>query len=435
MKRSLLIHFAWGLTVLGAFVFGRQFSRPADAPPASGAGRTAILDLRAQSALPSGPLGKTGADKEGGANAGTAAASRALTPRQIEDTAKKAFTDPNPLTRTLAFAKLLESMTPDNVHQIMDSMRANRAQGDQWRLFSYAWGAMDGAGAIAHAETLEGDQKKAFLGQALTGWAGKDPNAAIAWVNSLSNQDEKNSLQGSIVSGLADKDTALAVSYVYELEKAGNRQAASHMQTVAAEELRRHGPEGAARWGESLPDGPLKGAALDSVANAYVRQDPEAAASWAAKFAGTDYGARAVEEVGREWAAKDPQAAVTWLQSLNEGPAQAWGARSAFSQWTQRDPLAASQYLASMPHSPFRDSAVSGLVRSIAGEDPESAMIWAQTIRDERSRMRNIMRTGREWFQRDPGAAAAWLETAGISQEAKQAIINPQRRDRPRSRG
>jgi hypothetical protein len=432
MKSPLLTHSVWSLAALGTFAVGYFLARPSSSSTARDNNRS----LTVQTSLPGSPgnplpsPGKTG--PEAAALAAAARLAALATPEAIDALTKEALNDPNPLTRNLAFSKLLASMTPENVGMLLESLKTNRANGDQMRLFLYAWGAMDSAGALAHADTLEGRDKARFLNETIPGWASKDPQGAIGWLAQQPEGEETNRLRANLVGGLADHDIGLATSYVLERARANDPQAAAFMQTVAGEEIRKNGPAAATAWGESLPEGPLKGGALDQIAGAWVQQNPEAAAAWATKFAQTDYGARVVEEVGDEWAERDPKAAVAWLGSLTEGPARAEGTYSALREWTRRDPTAASQYLASMPQSASKDSAVSGFARSLAYEDPESAIIWARTITDEKSRVQTLTRAGQAWFRRDPNAATTWLQSAQLPADAQKAILNPPRDDRRR---
>ncbi len=427
MKRSHLLHAAWSLATLGAFALGSSWprlspdpSRPPH-PLLSNTPDPGRLPLAKAKPNPTSPLGSPSSPTP-------------LTPGQRDALAKRAFTDPNPLSRNQAFSQLLDSLTPENAPALLESLTTNRASGDQWRLFLYAWGATDGPAAIAHAETLQGGRKDRFLEAALPGWAGKNPSAATTWLESLEEGDAKNRQRANLVAGLADHDIALATAYALNRATLGDKQAETYLHTVAEEELRKNGPAAATTWGQSLPDGKLKATALTRIAEAYAGENPSAAAVWAAPFANTSYGPTVVAQIGNQWAERDPKAAVAWLSTLDEGTARSDGTYSALRGWTRRDPMAASEYLAALPPSPSKDSAVSGFARSLAREDPESAVIWAKTIGDESSRLKTLTRAGQSWFLRDPTQATQWLQSANLPESAQQAILNPSREDRRRAR-
>ena len=431
MKSSFLTHSAWSFAALGTFALGYVLAKPANSESGPGSNHSLIVSKGTPGLVPGGPL-SVNATEATSAAAAIVARANPLTPTQIDVLARDAFTDPNPLTRSRAFAKLLESMTPENAGALMESLKSNRAGGEQMQLFLYAWGAMDSAGALAHAETLEGRDKARFIQSTLPGWASKNPEAAIAWLDTMAEGEEKERFRGSLVGGLADRDIGLATSYALARGAAGDKEADEYIETITGEQLRRNGPAASVLWGESLPEGPLKDEALEDIADAYVQRDPAAAAAWAEKYATAATGGGIIEEVGGEWAQRDPKAAVTWLNSLADGPAKSEGTFSALREWTRHDPTAASEYLAALPSSTSKDSAVSGFARSLAREDPESAIIWAKTISDEASRVQTLTQAGQAWFRRDPTAAATWLQNSQLPPAAQQAILNPPRDDRRR---
>ena len=435
MNKPLITHSLWLAAALAAYTAGATRSpRPASA---SEGARTLVT---VPTPPPPGSSTQGTPDPNGAATTTDSLADsqspksrQPLSDSEIEPVAREAFTDPNPLKRQLAFARLLDGLTPENAQSIRQQMRGGRANGDQWRLFQYAWGAADGPGALAAASALENkDYRTGATASAITGWASTDPQKAIAWLAGVGDQDERNRLQDSLVGGLADHDIGVATRYVMDLAATGDARAAAHMETVASEQIRKAGPEGAARWAESLIAGDAKAAALDRVANTYVASNPEAAAAWAAQFATSDYGARVIEEVGDEWAEKNPVAAVKWLQNLADGRGKSDGMYSALGEWARHDPTAASQYLVDMPPSALKDTAVNGFVRRLAWEDPESALAWAGTIAQDAPRTEAMTRAAQAWFLSNREAAIQWLPTSGLSAEAQQKVLETKPGDRRR---
>lgn len=423
-------HIVWALIAASTFVVGRATVKKSSVTQEMlSLGQSAPSETSLLGASSSEADRQTAEGTLGGANG--SATGEPLTGEALENLAKEAFKDPNPLKRSLAFAKLLESMTPENAQEIREQMRAQDAGGDQWRLFQYAWGAVDGEGALAASFEIENERyRNGALSSAISGWASSDPNGAIAWMNAMEDGDVKNRMQEGLVGGLADYSVSMASDYVVKLAADGNRRAPDLMADVASEQLRQSGARSSATWSENLPNGPLKGAAMDRVANAFVDEDPVAAAEWAEKYATAAYGARVIEEVGDEWAERKPAEAVAWLDSLPEGDGKVDGMQSALGEWARRDPTAASQYLTEMPDSPTKDAAISGFVSRVAWEDPTAAIAWAGTIGQEGQRQEALVRAGQAWYRRDREAATAWLETSGLPPEAQQKVTTS--RDRRR---
>ena len=440
MKKTA-IHGLWFAAALGAFGAGKFAARPSTSDGAREANARVYLTPQ----LISGTAGqsevgsipdKTKAGAAGESKRATGTVFEPFEDYQIAGIATEAFSDPNPLKRQLAFARLLEGLTPENAQLIREQMRGGKAEGDQWRLFQYAWGAADGEGALAAAQAIENkDHRNGAIGSAITGWASADPASAIGWVGSMEDGDEKNRLHENLVGGLAYHDIGTATSYVMKLADAGDQRAAQYMETVASEQLRKDGHQAAATWASNLPDGDVKGAALDRVANTYVARDAAGAAAWAEQFADKDFGARVIEEVGDEWAERDPAASVAWLESLSEGQGKSEGMSSALGEWARRDPTAASEYLVAMPASELKDTAVNGFVRRVAWEDPESAIVWANSISQDNLRNEAMTRAAQAYFVKDREAALQWLPNSCLSDEAQLKVLETRNDRRRRGRG
>lgn len=429
MSHRLVPHAIWFTVALGAYGLGKwSFQSQADRAAGtviqvngvgSGQADTASNLLVRKASQGTESPGAVGVAK------------RAFTQDDLESIAKEAFSDPNPLKRELAFARLLEGLTPENAEQIREQMRGGRASGDQWRLFQYAWGSVDGPGALAKAAEIDRkDWRERAVSTALSGWASADPAKAIAWLGEM-EESERGQYQDDLVNGLADSDIGVASDYVLGLVEAGDRRGPELMGAVAGEQLRKSGPIVAASWAQKLPDGSAKGSALDRVAHDYVGKDPAAAAAWAEQFATADYGARVIEEVGDEWAERDPASAVSWLETLDDGAGKREGFESALGEWVRKDPTGASQYLVEMPPGELKDTAINGFVSRLAWEDPQSAITWAGTIEQESTRMEALTRAGQAYFRRDQEGAREWLQTSGLSEEAQKKVTEV-RRDRRR---
>lgn len=427
MNKTLLIHGFWAIAVFAAFGLGSKKaahpSAAADDPTTAGKSRLSARMSDNDPKNPSSRRGDRDATKRNGSAIGRLFG---VADRNLDTLITQALRDPNQITRRLAFSKLLDSMTPENAGSLREQLVALGAEPDQWRDFHYAWGALDGKAAVAHAmESPEQD-----LGATMTGWAATNPAEAMAMLDNLpeSLKGQRDELTASVVAGLADTNRSIATDLVLRLAQEGNSRATNLIETVAHETLRADGPEAASRWSDSLPDGPVKAAAMGKVADAYARQDPQAAASWVQNLAGESYAAKAVEEIGGRWAQSDPSAAVGWLESLPAGTGQTAGLRTSFDDWEDRNPAAAQEYLKAMPQSPQRDSSINGFATGYAWQNPQVAIAWVQSIGDPALRERSMTQVGKIFYQQNPTGAAAWLENSGLSDEARQKILPPDRR-------
>lgn len=431
MKKSLIIHGCWAVAVFTAFSLGtRNGGSPSvekadEKNRADGFRSSARLEESRADARTSRSGNRSKEDRDE-SNLSSLFGSIASASGNLDLLAEQALRDPNPITRRLAFSRLLEALTPENAEAIRSQLVSLGASGDQWRDFHYSWGAIAGKAAFDHAAASD----EPDLAATMTGWAAANPSEALALLKDLPQemQGQRDELTASVVSGLAHRDQNMATDLVLRLGQEGNGRAGNLMEIVANETLRSKGPEQASQWAESLPDGPLKGTAMSRIAESYARKDPLAAAQWAQRFADKDYASRTIEQVGGRWAQSDPVAAVGWLESLPAGNGQTAGLRNAFGDWEDRDPAAAGEYLLAMPQSAKRDSAISGFATGYAWQNPQLAIAWAQDIRDPGLRQSSLTRAGQAFFQRDPAGARAWLETSGLPAATQQQIANSNNR-------
>jgi len=428
MKTKLMMHGCWAAAVVVAFALGSR--RSGGTPNHAAAKPTAVPPNTAQPAANlSGSLSGRKPDRP--SSRGISAieglfGSINSSGGDLSPLIQQALRDRNPVTRRLAFARLLESLTPGNAGAVREQLVALGADPDQWRDFHYSWGAIDGKAAFAHAATTP----EADLAATLTGWTAANPREALALIDNLpaAMLGQRDELVASVVAGLSHHDPAVATDYVVRLGREGNAKAGGLMETVANETVRQVGPEAASRWAESLADGPLKGNAMAKVAEVFVQRDPEAAARWTTGFADKEYASRTIEQVGARWAASNPVAAVGWLESLPASPGQKQGLSGAFGDWEDRDPAAAGDYLFAMAKSPQRDAAISGFATGYAWQDPQTAIAWAQDISDPALRESSLTRAGQAFYRRDPDGAMTWLAESGLSEEARQRVLRPERR-------
>jgi hypothetical protein len=427
MNKTMLIHGGWAVAVLAAFALGAKKSDPstlgADDPTAAGKSR---LSARSPDSGPQGPSSRRGDREATKRDSNAIGRFFGVADRNLDLLITQALRDPSQITRRLAFSKLLEAMTPENASTLREQLVALGSEPDQWRDFHYVWGAIDGKAAVAHALT----SPEQDLGATMTGWAAANPAEALAMLANLPKhlEGQRDELTASVVAGLADTNRSIATDHVLRLAQEGYGRASGLMELVANETLRADGPEAASRWSDSLPDGPVKAAAMGKVADAYARKDPEAAARWVGNLAGETYAVKAVETTGGRWARTNPAAAVGWLESLPAGTGQTAGLRNSFDSWEDSNPAAAQEYLKSMPQSPQRDSSISGFATGYAWQNPQVAIDWAQTIADPALRERSLTQVGKIFYQQNPAGAAAWLENSELPDETRQKILPAGRR-------
>ena len=448
MSKTLLIASGWLLTAAGTFALGWTL-RSGD--PASD--KAAVDTPTSNSITSKRTLGEAGKARkqqtEEGAFLAKYLIGGAVSPENMKIAMKAVVDENDPLKRAALFTTLLAQLTPENAQAAFEAFEGTgggrrgggfgRFGDNSKQLFLNAWARLDGESAVKALELQaesNGDQGRGGRGgrgsgagfmdmySALTGWATEDVSKASEYVAGLEDNRMQSMYTSGIVRGLMVNGVDEAVEYVGSLpEDSGDRS--RYMSTIAGDMLEK-GLDSATSWVDGLTDPSLKDGAMSRVAEEFASEDLDGAVTWVTEHAGEAYAISAVSEVAERWANDDPQAVIEWAADLPEA-SQAKVYYEALDEWTKNDAAAASEYLAKMPESVAKDSAVEGFATELSREDPESAMAWATTISDPSVRAQAVTDVAQDWYRQDRSAVEAWLPSSGLSQEAQQSVIEPQR--------
>lgn len=257
------------------------------------------------------------------------------------------------------------------------------------------WGRNDPAAAIAWAErALEGEPSRARSSQLsaiFEGYAATNPQAAFAQAMALDeNPRIKNRLLGDVIEA--------------QIQAGSLEVAKTSVDSVTDPELR-----------ENLRDDLIdEWAAFDPVAaGAYIESLGEGATP------------RLKTALVSEWAESDPVAAAAWLSKLEpEDPAVARGSAAIIREWTRYDLAASADWLNSLPDSPELDRAVASYAFRAAEEDPEAAMTWAGSIKDDRRRSWMMERVAGTWKEQDSESFESYLNNSDFTEEQRSRMEN-----------
>jgi len=195
-----------------------------------------------------------------------------------------------------------------------------------------AWAETDPTTAIAKASELSQplERQNALYSIAAT-WASKDPQSALAWAESLPNE-ERNVAIGNVIFKWTEND-----------------------------------PHAVRAWFQQLPDGLIKQMAADNLPRSLATADPLAAAQFVAELPPGSAQTRAAEEVARAWANSDPGSAAEWAKAFPNGEPRDVVLRDIVFRWSKSDPRAASQWLQNLSADSFsNENILNASIQSVA---------------------------------------------------------------------
>lgn len=345
--------------------------------------------------------------------------------RQVEAFAK-ALNDPDPLKRMSALTGLLQSMGKDEAPTVAELFQelANKKDGrnlrNEYLLFLQAWGGLDGPAAVAFAKRLGNHEEAAT---AMSGWANRDPGAAIAWLETRP-PEESMWLASGIASGWALHDLDGAAKWVETLPPSDGRT--GMLDVLFNRHLETRGMEGAKAWFAGISQDPhnevYRQRAFDLIANRLSKGDPQEALRWLEENEAAGYARKssAVDEVVRAMAERDPRTAAEWVLAHsqikgNGDPDIALAI--AVREWSSRNPGEAENWLSRLQGTENHAPAVLAFTKGNFADRPESAMGWLKTIDNAEVREKAIEQTAVSWLWEDRQAASRYLLDQGYSQE------------------
>ena len=353
---------------------------------------------------------------------------RPRTPEQLRDALLAAKDDPNPISRSAAFAEVLAQLSDENLDEVVeafDQLAFGFENAHDYRMLLYAWGQIDPLAAIEYSNRRAKGIGAGFaVAGVLEGWAGREPKAAVDWVNLPENAGMAKLYRFGLVKGWASQDMEGATAYVLSLDAGGNRP--DLLRTITDERLRRDFAS-TSFWAENLSDDADKKGVFTRVAQQQSRESPGQVAEWLRGHASEDYAADALIRLGDNWGKRAPAEAAAYFDDLPTGRARREGMSEIVESWARDEPAEAAAWLNQKDPSPETDPAVAAYARVTSMEEGSeaSAMEWAVSITDPELQSKTVTSVGRNWYRRDKDAAEAWLPASGLSEQQQDAIRTP----------
>jgi len=234
-------------------------------------------------------------------------------------------------------------------------------------------------------------------------WARLDPDAALAWANSLGQG--KGEALSSVVGEVAKSDPKKAAELAANMDPALRGDAYNSI----ARQWGASNFDDAELWARGLP-ADQQARVFSELIQGLATTNPELAAE---KIKTLEPGRETDTAIGTtagKWAQEDPAAAFDWLAAQTSQRAQRQAMNQVIPSLVVKDPAAALASINKLAAGEVRDSAVSAYVESNYSADPSTLTAPAESISDERDRGRTVATLYNRWKQTDPEAANAYLQ-------------------------
>ncbi|MFT4637084.1 MAG: hypothetical protein ACI8T1_000392 [Verrucomicrobiales bacterium] len=168
-------------------------------------------------------------------------------------------------------------------------------------------------------------------------FAHSDPQAGLAWADSLAEGEERSLYLGKLLGHWSTLDLPAAVEVIQRLD---NPNIAQHALEQMAPEYAKVNPREAAEWASSQND-----EALGGVMKQWAKSDPDEATAWLeAQGAAIDQNAAAAA-LSKGLYGADPGGAADWALSISEPALADERLNSIATKWLAQDSKALQSWL------------------------------------------------------------------------------------------
>ncbi|MCB1204910.1 MAG: hypothetical protein KDN18_11670 [Verrucomicrobiae bacterium] len=270
------------------------------------------------------------------------------------------------------------------------------------------WVEKDRAAALAHAESLEGKDRKTALMTVLSAWAAKEPYEVLAWIEEHGKKDETQSALYTVFRTIAQKDPEEAIALA---------ERSKQMKASGGNVLINGGSYG------------LMGMNTSFLYAIWAEKDPRAAAARALTIPNSQERSSALWTLASTWAQSDPGAAWEWGNALERASDRKAVLQNVISAVAGNgDTSQAIAFLETMPPGQGRSDALQQVASFLANSDPEEAyaFVMQHAVNDrDRQAVSNVLQ---QWARSDPARAFelafSELDPGNARRSAIQSVIN-----------
>ncbi|NWK56096.1 hypothetical protein HW115_10785 [Verrucomicrobiaceae bacterium N1E253] len=153
--------------------------------------------------------------------------------------------------------------------------------------------------------------------------------------------------------------------------------------------------------------------------HAWAKVDPVGALDYAEQNTGTPF---ARQTILASWASDDPESAIVWAKEHHEGDrANPWLV-GVIRGIASTDPKRATEVMHELPFSRERGEALGSIVPYIAKQGHDQALLWLDTIKDEKLLNGATAYMASNLAKSDPKTTADWVSTLDDNEAKHRAV-------------
>jgi hypothetical protein len=278
---------------------------------------------------------------------------------------------------------------------------------------------------LAMGQGLPSPWREQALGILMQEWSPDERMRALTWAGSLPAGGSRDNVLQALASA-ARADSESIIQWLLQLPEGQGRSMAL---MTAIRQTAQGNPARAAQWIDTLGKSqPILQSMSPEILSQWMRTDIPAATAWAGRIPAGPIRDQAYFQVANTLAVSSPDLAMSWAKAIEtEGIRQA-AVSHVISQLANQDLAAAARYLSDLPAGPGYDMAAMRFAGTLAGKNPQDAVLWLETIGNADMKRSATHWVLSQWVSRDPAAAGTWARqiTAGPERDNAFHVLSLQ---------
>lgn len=290
-------------------------------------------------------------------------------------------------------------------------MRDDLTVHDELWLLADRWALESPEDAVTWLSELKfNDPRNPYLFAALSQWASRDPQKAMAWFESHQPVERESAeyLKAGLIRGMARKNPEDALEFLLGQSKALGRSAIDFILGAWSQEGAGVLFAGIDAIPLDRPD--LRLEAYRKAASHLTYSMLGTARDHALNLENQEERRALQSAIANRWAQRDPVAALQWAGEVSDPRVTGIVAK----YWARQEPLEASAWLETRKGGAGYDLSARAVAWSVVGMDPQRAFLQISGMQSEGLRRETFEQVGRFWISDQPQAARAYLENDNL---------------------
>ncbi len=319
--------------------------------------------------------------------------------------------------------QVLSRTQPDRVIEFVNSLPQGELRN---RILRYALVGLQSNQPAKAIELLVGqpitEKIKSNLHQVTLYWAQSSFDEAMSYASNMGNSEYKNAVYSGLISRWFGKDPESARSFAMSVSDTAERGVMLRcmLASIGGTDLEKE-----IIWLESLPQPQLPMMVIPSLFSRLANHVPPKAAVLVEKIQTEEIRNECSHIVVNAWSRFEPENAIQWIRKNKNKQLRMDLYESVIMHWLDENAALLDTILQNQEEDEEKETLIELYVKHALHFEPESAVSWANRLKDPKSRIQNLFETLKVWHRKDPKKAKAWLKASDLPDEIKKMLIEP----------